>query len=97
MITNSGENAIHICSVFVVNAGAQSDTLAEGTGSNCGTGTTYVIGGSGGTASFAANGGFLWGPSSTVTIPMQKRGDNWCLVLSSTSNASGLITYGVFP
>jgi hypothetical protein len=28
---------------------------------------------------------------------MQKAGDNWCVIQSSTGNISGKLTYGIFP
>jgi hypothetical protein len=81
----------HICSIMLVSATAQSITLAEGTGSVCGSTTAYLIGGSGGTLSLAANGGF----SMVAGLPWLDMGtaaDHLCLLQSSTGNVSGVIT-----
>lgn len=82
----------HICSIMLISATAQSITLAEGTGSNCGSGTGYLIGGSGGTLALAANGGFSMAAASPF-MDMLVTADHLCLLQSSTGNVSGTITY----
>lgn len=96
VITNPGGMLIHICTDKLISATQQGITLAEGTGTTCATNPTYVDGGSGGTNQVAANGG--WGDiSDRIITPMQKAGDNWCVIQSSTGNVSGKLTYGLFP
>lgn len=93
-ITNPGGKNIYVCNAAVVNgATAQSVTISEGTGTTCGTGTTYWLGGAGGTAALAANGGFaLLG----INWAMQKNGDNVCVLISGSTNVSGSLTYGFY-
>lgn len=99
VVTNPGGAHIHVCTFAIINAGAQTASLVEGTGSTCATGTSNLYGqynSGSGTASFAANGGTNI-VSSTVTLPMQKAGDNLCVVQSASNNVSGTITYGIYP
>ena len=95
IVTNPGGKALHICSLFVLSAAGQSISLSEGTGSVCGTAATFLFGGSGGSAAVPANGG-VFGLSSTITIPMQKAGDNLCLIQNSSGNVSGFVSYGIY-
>jgi hypothetical protein len=95
VINNPGGALLHICSIKVVSAAQQGVSLAEGTGTICASGETFVDGGSGGTNQVLANGG--WAEvSDRITTPMQKAGDNWCIINSTASNTSGKIVYGVF-
>jgi hypothetical protein len=91
----SGNYYIHICSVILVSASAETFSLVEGTGTNCATGTGNLIGqynAGAGTVSVAANGGFS-AISHRPWMRTQTRGDNVCLVASGTTNISGTITY----
>lgn len=88
-MTNFG----YICLVKLISTTQQGVTLAEGTGSNCGTGTTYIDGGSGGTNQVAANGGWVIGGAGGVAIKMNASGDHLCLIQSGSGNISGIITY----
>jgi hypothetical protein len=90
--TNKGA----ICSIVLVNATAQSVSLSEGTGTNCGTGTAYLLGGSGGTMALATNGGFS-SVGGAPWLKMQTAGDHLCLILSGATNVSGVITYVAAP
>ncbi len=83
---------VHICSIMLVSATAQSVSLSEGTGSTCASGTAYLIGGSGGTLALAANGGFSLGAGAPF-LNSQTAGDHLCLLQSSSGNVSGIITY----
>jgi hypothetical protein len=94
-ITNQGNKYIHVCSLLAISTTQQGVSLAEGTGTACATGQTMLIGAAGGTAQVAANGGFVLS-GDRVQIPMQKAGDNLCVLQSSTGNISGYITYGVY-
>ena len=82
--------------MVAISATAQGIGLAEGTGAACATNPTYWDGGASGTMQAAVNGGYdLAG--STINYPMQVRGDNICVLQSSTGNVSGHLTYGVYP
>jgi hypothetical protein len=96
VLTNTTGRSMHVCAVVIINgATAQSVTLAEGTGTTCATGVAYWLGGSGGTAALAANGGFSI-PGTMVNYPMQHPGDNVCVLQSGSTNVSGSLTYGIY-
>ena len=95
VITNPGGKFIHLCGIFLLGAAQEGVSVSEGTGATCATNKTMLIGGSGGTAQVAANGGFA-GWNDRITVPMQVRGDNVCVEQSSTGNISGNLTYGVY-
>jgi hypothetical protein len=90
--TNKG----HICAILLISASAQSVSLAEGTGTTCGTGTTYLAGGAGGTIPLAANGGFSAAAGSPFMVT-QVSADHLCLLQSGSANISGWITYNDSP
>jgi hypothetical protein len=96
VLTNTTGRSMHVCAVVIIKgATAQSVTLAEGTGTTCATGVAYWLGGSGGTAALAVNGGFSI-PGTMVNYPMQHPGDNVCVLQSGSTNVSGSITYGIY-
>lgn len=96
VITNPGGKLIHVCNLFIGNGTTQQGvSIAEGTGTACGTGTTYWDGGSGGTVQPAASGGWVM-PGQDVNYPMQKAGDNVCVLQSGSTNVSGHLTYGIY-
>jgi hypothetical protein len=97
VITNPGGKHVHVCSALIINGStAQGVSLAEGTGTACATGTIFWDGGSGGTAALSPNGGFAIS-GNWINYPMQKAGDNVCLIQSGSTNVSGHLTYGVYP
>jgi hypothetical protein len=92
IITGTASQKIHFCAIFLISATAQGWTLEEGTGTTCAASTAYLIGGSGGTVSLAANGG----SSSVAERPWlisKTAADNICLAQSGSGNISGVITY----
>jgi hypothetical protein len=95
VVTNPGGAYLHICAEKFISATQQGITVAEGTGTACATGTTYLDGGSGGTNQVAVNGGWA-ATSERIVTPMQVFGDNLCVIQSGTGNVSGTITYGVY-
>lgn len=95
LVTNKGGQAIHVCAFQAVSATAQNVSLVEGTGSVCATGTAGLWGGTSASVALAANGG--GGPvSDRIVAPMQKSGDNICLLQSGAGNVSGTLTYGTY-
>ena len=98
VITNPGGALLHICLIKLVNSAAgatQGIGLQEGTGTTCATNPIYIDGGSGGTNSVVAGGGWAI-VNNRITTPMQRAGDNWCVTQTLTDNVSGYITYGIF-
>lgn len=84
---------LHICSIVLVSASAQSISLVEGTGSTCATGTAALVGAT--TAAngpaLAANGGF----TAVAGVPWLRTAttaDHLCLLQSGSGNLSGVIT-----
>lgn len=70
-------------------------SLIEGTGTNCGTGATALIGGTAASFGLSATGGFH-GVSDRVTIPGKVSGNNVCLIQDAAVNVSGVITFGQY-
>lgn len=95
LVTNAGNQFLHVCTFSVVIAAAESISLVEGTGSTCGTATRGLYGGTAASAAFAANGGVAM-VSDRIIVPMQVRGDHLCLLKSAANNASGTLVYGVY-
>lgn len=95
IVTNPGGKSLHVCLFTVIASAAMNVSLVEGTGTTCGT-NPIGLWGSGAAASvpLAANGGAAL-TSDRIIIPMQKLGDNLC-VLSGTGTVAGTLTYGVF-
>ncbi len=103
VITGTSSKKTYICSIDLISATAQNIALVEGTGSTC---ATNIFGLAGGTTAatgwnLAANGGLTKGSGNgTVYIGS---GDanvlaaNVCLLLSSTGQTSGHITYVQAP
>lgn len=85
-------NKLHICSIVLVSATAQSISLVEGTGSTCATGTAALIGGTSASMSLAANGGFS-AVSDRPWLRTATSADHLCLLQSGAGNISGIITY----
>lgn len=95
VVTNAGGKSLHICGFGFISASAQNVSLVEGTGATCATGTAGLVGGTSASVAAAANGG-MWNMTDRITIPMQKAGDNLCVLQSAAGNVSGTLTYGVF-
>jgi hypothetical protein len=86
---------IFVCAARVVAGVAEIPSFIEGTGSNCGTGTTAVSGST--TAangeSYAANGGFAGGNGGGSIMVTNKPGDDLCLQQSGANRLAGNIVY----
>jgi hypothetical protein len=99
VITGTASKKTYICSIDLVSATAQNIALVEGTGTTC---ATNIFGLAGGTTAatgwnFAANGGLTKGSGNgTVYSPSadtNATAANVCLLLSSTGQTSGQITF----
>jgi len=99
VITGTASKKTYICSIDIVSATAQNIALVEGTGSTC---ATNIFGLAGGTTAatgwnLSANGGLTKGGGvGTVYSPSadaNATAANVCLLLSSTGQTSGQITY----
>jgi hypothetical protein len=99
VIAGTSAKKTYICSYHLVSATAQNIALVEGTGTVC---ATNIFGLAGGTTAatgwnLAANGGIAEGSGAgTVVSPSADTNGtaaNVCLLLSSTGQTSGHITY----
>jgi hypothetical protein len=99
VITGTSAKKTYVCSIDLVSATAQNIALVEGTGTVC---ATNIFGLAGGTSAatgwnLAANGGLVKGSGTgTVYSPSadsNAAAANVCILLSSTGQTSGQITY----
>lgn len=99
IITGAASKKTYICSLDLISATQQNIALVEGTGTTC---ATNIYGLAGGTTAatgwnLAANGGLTKGAGSgTVYSPsgdINGTAANVCILLSSTGQTSGQITY----
>ena len=85
----------YICHIAIVSATAQNIALVEGTGTTCGTSTAGMAGGA--TAAtgwnFALETGIVEGAGNAWVLATATKGDNVCLLSSSTGQISGVIDY----
>lgn len=97
LVTGTASKKIYVCSILLVNAGAENVSLIAGTGTVCATSSVAVIGGT--TAAtgpnLAANGGFALGNGDAAVAATTVNADNLCLLQSSTSRIAGVLTYVV--
>lgn len=94
VVTNTGGKYLHICLWNPIASAAMNISLVEGTGATCATNTIGLWGGTSASVPVAANGGAAL-VSDRIILPMQRPGDNLC-VLQGTGTVSGTLTYGVF-
>jgi len=83
---------VHFCAIVLVSAAQQGWSLAEGTGSNCASGESFLAGGAGGTMQLAANGGFS-AVSGFSFLQSKTAADHICLIQSGSANISGFMSY----
>lgn len=85
----------YICSMLVVTADAEDLSLVEGTGSNCGTNTSAIIGGTtaAGGPNFAAGGGFALANGGATVASGSNKGYDVCLLQSGNGQQGGVLTY----
>jgi hypothetical protein len=99
LFAGTASNRTYVCSVHVVSATAQNIALVSGTGTVCATSTGAMAGGT--TAAtgwnFAANGGLVLGNGSATVAKSDTDADNICILMSSTGQLSGTLSYVVAP
>jgi hypothetical protein len=95
IIAASGSKVIYITHWDVVASGAGTFALVTGTGSNCGTNTTYLTGAASHPLSFAANGGISAG-SGLGPILVTGAGGEVCAITTGAVDFSGSISYAQF-
>ena len=95
LVALSSGKAIYVTHVHVIAAASAGFALVYGTGTNCGTGTTYLDGASGNTMAFTANSGYSAGVGlgPVYVVPS---GNALCAVFSTTANYAGSLTYSQF-
>lgn len=94
LVAGTSAKKTYICSMLIVTATAQNVNLVEGTGSNCSSVTSGVLGGT--TAAtgpnLAANGGFAHGEGNAAVAATATNADNLCIIVSGSGQVSGHIT-----
>lgn len=95
IIAASGSLKVYITHIDYVLSGAGTFALITGTGTNCGTGTTYLEGASGHPLSFAANGGISEG-GGLGPIYVTGAGGEVCAITTGAVDTSGHIAYAQF-
>ena len=97
IIAASGTTKIYICSMSMIAGGATTFSWVTGTGSNCGSSQTAVVGVTQSNVasqglSLAANGGMTYG-SGAGTVGLTPASGELCLTLGSAQYLAGNLTY----
>lgn len=95
IIAASGSKVIYITHIHYVVSGVGTFALITGTGTNCGTGTTYLEGSSGHPLSFAANSGISAG-GGLGPIYVTAAAGEICAITTGSVDTSGVISYAQF-
>lgn len=94
LVAGTSAKKTYICSMLIVTATAQNVNLVEGTGTNCSSVTSGVLGGT--TAAtgpnLAANGGFTHGDGTGGIAATATNADNLCIIVSGTGQVSGVMS-----
>jgi len=95
LVALASGKSIYVTHMHVIAATAASFSLVYGTGTACGTGTTYLDGASGNTMAFTANSGLSAGVGlgPVYVVPA---GNALCAVFSTAANYAGSLTYSQF-
>ena len=95
LVAQAAGKSIYVTHIHVISATAAGFALVYGTGTNCGTGTTYLDGASGNTMAFSANSGLSAGIGlgPVYSVPA---GNALCAVYSTAANYAGSLTYSQF-
>ena len=95
LFTGTASMRTYVCSINIVTATTQNITLVSGTGTVCATGTGAMAGGT--TAAtgwnFVANQGIVMGDGKGAIMKSKVDADNICILMSSTGQLSGVISY----
>src|SRR5574337_854477 len=95
IITGTAAKKTYICHIHVVTNAANNVALVEGTGSNCGTSTAGMAGGT--TAAtgwnFSANGGISIGNSDRAVAQTATAADDVCLNPSAATQLSSVVVW----
>jgi hypothetical protein len=92
IVSGTASKKTYICHLYLFASAAENVGVVEGTGTNCGTGTAGVIGGSTAAAgiNLAANQGWVEGAGSNAVAATATNADDFCLISSSTAQLSGV-------
>jgi hypothetical protein len=99
LITGTASERIYICGIQLMTATAQNIALVSGTGTVCATSPGPMLGGT--TAAtgwnFAASGGIVLPATRDSWTKTDTDADNVCILMSSTGQLSGSLTYVSLP
>jgi hypothetical protein len=95
IITGTSAKKTYICHIDIVTNAANNVVLTEGTGSNCGTGTAGMAGGTTAASgyNFSANGGISLGDGSRAINATATNADDVCLNPSASTQLSGVVVW----
>ncbi len=96
IVAGSAGKQVYICATHIILAAANIESLIEGTGTNCGTGTKAIFGHPTNAASgesYAANGGMTYGSGIGTVGQTTVASNGICLLQNSASLAAGNISY----
>ncbi|KUR79448.1 hypothetical protein [Novosphingobium sp. FSW06-99] len=95
LVALASGKSIYVTHVHVITATSAGFALVYGTGTNCGSGTTYLDGANGNTMAFTANSGYSAGVGlgPVYVVPS---GNALCAVFSTAANYAGSLTYSQF-
>ena len=90
-VTGATNKKIYVCEIVMIAGAADNVAVIEGTGTNCGTGTAALAGGttSANGLNFGSNGGLIAQRTGFSHFWTQTAGDNICLTASSAGPLSG--------
>ena len=95
LFTGTASMRTYVCSIHVVTATTQNIALVSGTGTVCATGTGAMAGGTTAATGWnlGANGGIVLGDGGSAIAKSKVDADNICILMSSTGQLSGTISY----
>lgn len=95
LFTGTASMRTYVCAISIFSATTQNIAIVSGTGTVCATGTGAMYGGT--TAAtgwnFVANQGTNWGDGKGAIMKSKVDADNICILMSSTGQLSGVISY----
>ena len=99
LITGTASNRTYVCQLTLSTATTQNFALVSGTGSVCATSTGAMIGGTTAATGFiaSANWAIVLGNGGATVAKSTVDANNICILMSSTGQLSGVISYVVAP
>lgn len=99
ILTGTASNRTYVCQLTLSTATTQNFALVSGTGSVCATSTAAMIGGTTAATGFiaSANWAIVLGDGKGTVAKSTVDANNVCILMSSTGQLSGVLSYVVAP